>query len=209
MLVSVIVPCYNQGAYLDDALESIFNQTYNLWQCIIVDDGSTDDTKYIAQKWVDKDSRFIYKFKNNGGLSSARNFGLFFSKGDFIQFLDADDVIKSDKFKIQIHSIINNPASDIAVSDYLASDEFDLTKPFGDDRYRTPFFAEHDSLSCIIRDWEVTLSIPCHCFLFRSNYFLEYKIKFDEMLPNHEDWDCWMSVFSMKPNIVFNDEKYS
>ncbi|WP_433779210.1 glycosyltransferase family 2 protein [Flavobacterium anhuiense] len=95
-LVSVIVPCYNQAQYLDECLQSILEQTYSDWECIIVNDGSPDNTKEIAQKWLAKDSRFKYVKKENGGLSSARNYGINIAIGKFILPLDADDRIGSE-----------------------------------------------------------------------------------------------------------------
>ena len=94
-LVSVIVPCYNQASFLSDALDSVLAQTYTDWECIIVNDGSTDNTEEVAKTYINKDSRFAYVHKNNGGLPSARNFGISKSSGDFILPLDADDLIGS------------------------------------------------------------------------------------------------------------------
>ena len=92
-LISIIVPCYNQAQYLSEALQSVLEQTYENWECIIVNDGSPDDTAEVADTWVEKDDRFIYLFKENGGLSIARNFGIEHAKGEFILPLDADDKI--------------------------------------------------------------------------------------------------------------------
>ncbi len=94
--VSIIVPCYNQAQYLPEALQSVLNQTYQNWECIIVNDGSPDNTKEVAQEWVKKDSRFIYLYKENGGLSSARNAGIAIAEGEFILPLDGDDRIGKD-----------------------------------------------------------------------------------------------------------------
>ena len=91
--ISVIVPCYNQAQYLDECLQSVLNQTYQDWECIIVNDGSPDNTEEVAKKWVEKDARFRYLFKENGGLSSARNAGIEIAKGEWILPLDADDKI--------------------------------------------------------------------------------------------------------------------
>lgn len=91
--ISVVVPCYNQAQYLDECLQSVLNQTYQDWECIIVNDGSPDHTEEIAKKWVEKDTRFIYLSKENGGLSSARNAGIEIAKGEWILPLDADDKI--------------------------------------------------------------------------------------------------------------------
>jgi glycosyltransferase involved in cell wall biosynthesis len=94
-LVSVIVPCYNQAQYLAEALQSVLDQTYNNWECIIVNDGSPDNTVEVAQGWLVKDARFKYIYKENGGLSSARNAGITIAKGEFILPLDADDRIST------------------------------------------------------------------------------------------------------------------
>jgi glycosyltransferase involved in cell wall biosynthesis len=90
-LVSIIVPCYNQAQYLDESLQSIADQTYTHWECIVVNDGSPDNTEAVARKWEAKDSRFIYLHKENGGVSSARNVGIEKAKAAFILTLDADD----------------------------------------------------------------------------------------------------------------------
>ena len=92
-LISVIVPCYNQAQYLDECLQSVLDQTYTDWECIIVNDGSPDHTEEIATKWINKDSRFKYLPKQNGGLSSARNAGIEIAQGKWILPLDADDKI--------------------------------------------------------------------------------------------------------------------
>ncbi|WP_242117947.1 glycosyltransferase family 2 protein [Aestuariivivens sediminicola] len=92
-MVSVIVPCYNQSEYLDDALESVYNQSYKNWECIIVNDGSTDDTRSKGTSWIKKDARFIYIEQDNMGVSGARNKGIGVSKGIYILPLDADDKI--------------------------------------------------------------------------------------------------------------------
>ncbi len=90
-LVSIIVPCNNQAQYLDEALQSLLKQTHTDWECFIVNDGSPDNTAEVARKWIAKDSRFIYLYKENGGVSSARNLGIKNGKGEFILTLDADD----------------------------------------------------------------------------------------------------------------------
>ena len=92
-LISVIVPCYNQAQFLDECLQSVLDQTYQNWECIIVNDGSPDHTEEVANKWLEKDPRFRYIDKENGGLSSARNAGIEIAKGEWILPLDADDRI--------------------------------------------------------------------------------------------------------------------
>lgn len=94
--VSIVVPCYNQAQYLDEALQSVLDQTYIDWECIVVNDGSPDDTEIVAKTWLDKDTRFKYVYQENRGLSSARNYGISQAQGEYILPLDADDKISKD-----------------------------------------------------------------------------------------------------------------
>jgi glycosyltransferase involved in cell wall biosynthesis len=102
--VSIIVPCYNQAHYLDESLQSVLEQSYDNWECIIVNDGSPDDTEIVSKSWLDKDSRFKYVYQENGGLSSARNFGILQAKGEFILPLDADDKISTNYVLLAVQS---------------------------------------------------------------------------------------------------------
>lgn len=92
-MISIIVPCYNQAKYLPETLDSVLAQTYEDWECIIVNDGSPDNTEEVAKDYCDKDSRFKYAYKENGGLADARNFGIKASMGEYILPLDSDDKI--------------------------------------------------------------------------------------------------------------------
>ncbi|MDY3337613.1 glycosyltransferase family 2 protein [Riemerella anatipestifer] len=92
-LVSIIVPVYNQEEYLGDCFESILLQSYENWECIIIDDGSTDSSRKVALDWQNRDKRFIYFHKENGGVSSARNLGINKSSGEFLCFIDPDDTV--------------------------------------------------------------------------------------------------------------------
>jgi glycosyltransferase involved in cell wall biosynthesis len=103
-----VVPCYNQAQYLDEALQSLYDQTHANWECIIVNDGSLDHTVEIANKWCKKDDRFIYLHKENGGVSSARNLGIENAKGEFIVTLDADDMYGSTFIEKAVAVVLDN-----------------------------------------------------------------------------------------------------
>lgn len=107
-VVSIVVPCYNQALYLKDSLQSVLNQTYTNWECIIVNDGSPDNTEQEAKKWCKLDKRFVYHYKKNGGLSSARNAGITISKGEFILPLDADDILSETILETLVPQLENN-----------------------------------------------------------------------------------------------------
>lgn len=91
--VSIIVPIYNVEKYLDECIKSIVKQTYNNIEIILIDDGSTDNSSNICDKWENKDKRIIAIHKENGGLSSARNEALKIATGDYLAFIDSDDII--------------------------------------------------------------------------------------------------------------------
>jgi glycosyltransferase involved in cell wall biosynthesis len=93
-LVSVIIPSFNHAHFLAHAINSIIEQTYSNWEIIIVDDGSTDEIDTIVKSFLEMDKRIKYFKKKNGGLGSARNFGIQHSIGEYIYPLDADDKIK-------------------------------------------------------------------------------------------------------------------
>lgn len=99
-LVSVIVPAYNQESYIDDCLNSIIAQTYQNWECIIVDDGSTDKTLEKIKIWTAKDSRFRYITKQNSGVCDTRNVGIQNAKAAWILPVDADDIISNDYLEL-------------------------------------------------------------------------------------------------------------
>ena len=100
--ISVLIPSYNSAHYLSVALNSVERQTFTDWECLIVDDGSTDGTRQIAESHVQRDPRFRYFYKDNGGLPSTRNYGLERARGRWVQFLDADDWLAEDKFSRQL-----------------------------------------------------------------------------------------------------------
>lgn len=202
--VSVIIPCYNQAQYLEETLVSVKNQTHSNWECIIVNDGSTDHSEDIAKRWSQLDSRFIYLVKENGGLSSARNFGLKHANGEFVQLLDSDDLIKPDKFTAQLKDL---EESDISISDYFSF--IDGTNEPAKHRYLSPFLSEDNYKKEIILDWEYRKSIPCHSVLFNRKLITENNLSFNESLPNHEDWVFWVQLFYYSKSIKNNKNKFA
>ncbi|MGI4022331.1 MAG: glycosyltransferase family 2 protein [Janthinobacterium lividum] len=118
-LVSVIIPCYNYGKFLSEALDSVLSQTYTNWECIVVNDGSTDNSEIIGKKYENNDSRFKYIYQKNAGHSSARNTALKVSKGKYIQFLDADDMLEREKLNLQVSLMEEKPEVDLVYSDIL------------------------------------------------------------------------------------------
>lgn len=108
-LVSIITPSYNQANFLSETLDSVLKQDYQNWECIIIDDGSTDNTKEIAQKYCSKDKRFKYIKQENQGPSVARNNGILNSSGKYILPLDSDDLISKDYLQEAVDILEKKP----------------------------------------------------------------------------------------------------
>jgi glycosyltransferase involved in cell wall biosynthesis len=104
-LISIIIPTYNYGKYLPVALESCLQQTYKNLEIIVIDDGSTDNTREIVERYGD---RIVYIFQENAGVSAARNRGIESATGDFIGFLDADDYFIEDAIRTRLDILLKN-----------------------------------------------------------------------------------------------------
>lgn len=105
-LVSVVMPCYNSSRFLREAIESVLNQTFKDFEFIIVDDGSTDNTKEIVLSY--KDPRVKYIYKSNGGVGSALKIGCSIAKGKYIARMDSDDICFIDRFQKQVEFLESN-----------------------------------------------------------------------------------------------------
>lgn len=108
--VSVIVPCWNAARTLPETLASVHAQRFSAWECVIVDDGSPDDCAAIAQSWSARDARFRLVRQPNGGLSAARNRGIHEARGEWLLFLDSDDLIEPAKIASHLARAARSPA---------------------------------------------------------------------------------------------------
>lgn len=129
-MIDVIIPVYNCEKYISRCIESVIHQSYSSWKLYIVDDGSTDSSKHIAQKFAEKDKRINIIEKDNGGVSSARNIGLDYCSQEIVVFIDADDWIEENYFQL----IVENWSDDI---DVLL---FDYFESYGLNEKKASFF---------------------------------------------------------------------
>lgn len=181
-LVSIVVPCYKQAHFLNESLQSVLEQTYAHWECIIVNDGSPDATELVATQWCKKDPRFKYLYKENGGLSSARNAGITNANGEFILPLDADDILHPDYLIKTLPVLQNN--SQLGIVTCL-----------------TCFFEKNIKniiyeLKPIGTTWNDLLFVNqlVASSLFRKKCW-EFVGGYDESLKKgFEDWDFWLSI---------------
>lgn len=193
-LISVIIPCYNSGKFVLEAAKSVFNQSYRPIELIFVNDGSSDDTLTLLQtiQCPSGISIDIITTPNNGA-ASARNTGLNKAKGEFIQFLDADDYLCPEKFEHQIKQFENN--TDLVISDYIKMDSsLTLTN------FRSNFSnIESDPLLYSIQKIITTLN-P----IYRKNIVKEIG-GYDKTLSCAQDWEFHLRLFLSKPKIKYTE----
>lgn len=153
-LVSIIIPTFNRVHYIPETLDSILNQTYNNWECIIIDDGSEDNTQEVIGKYVKKDSRFQFHNRPENkpkGANSCRNYGFELSKGELIKWFDSDDIMLPNHIEISYTSLLNY-SCDFVVTDSLNFDhntnEF-LGEQFNFDKHKAIISAENFALNKI------------------------------------------------------------
>ncbi len=194
--ITVIIPCYNQAHFLNESVGSVLAQSYTNWECIIVNDGSIDNTEIEALGLTEKDNRIKYIKKENGGLSSARNKGLDEATGDYIQFLDSDDMITPDKFETSLR-IGNN--ADVIISGFkmFSKENPDIPLPF-------KLSANDCNFNSILLDWDVQFVFPPHSGIFKS--YLFENLRFNETLGAREDWLMWLEIYRKNIKTVFIDE---
>ena len=192
-LVSIIVPCYNQAQYLAETLDSVLAQTYPYWECIIVNDGSIDNTEEVANTYCRLDERFIYYHKENGGLADTRNYGIKHSTGYYILPLDSDDKIGATYIEKAVKYLDMNPTTKLV---YCEAELFGIKtgkwklEPYN---YENLLRKNHIFCSCIYR---------------RSDYDRTFGYN-PNMKYGFEDWDFLLSLLTPEdvvyriPEILF------
>lgn len=176
--VSVIVPCYNYGVFIAECLNSIKSQTFKEWECIVVDNASTDNTKDVVKKFVDEDNRFKYIFTEVKGVSHARNLGVSQSSGKYILPVDADD---------KIHPALIEKALSVHESNEQIMVVYSDAELFGNSS-GTWILPEYSFKSLLIEN-----SIFCTAMYKRVD-FDKVKGYNENMKEGFEDWDFWISM---------------
>ncbi len=187
-LVSIIIPCYNARDYIREAVDSALAQTYQNIEIIVIDDGSTDDTKNILEPYITS-GKIQYIYQQNKGLAGARNAGIRSAKGDFIAFLDSDDLFLPEKINEQMKILREHPEFGVCYSDLM---HFTDPPSGGDPAARTFYHHRYRYSSGNIfepllhRQFVNPLTI-----MVRREIFDRYGV-FNEALRRSEDWELWL-----------------
>lgn len=195
MKFSVIIPTYNYGHFITACLNSVLLQTYDNWECLIMDNASTDDTENKCASFLN-DQRFIYhRLPENNGPSVARNKALQKATGDYVLFLDADDLIEKDKLKSAFH-IISQHQSDLVFTDHA----FFKTSPeqpgtqVSMQQWFKPGIIDATAICNELVDGNVfVISSPVtrKALLDKTGYF-------DASIRYNEDWELWLRLSLQK-----------
>jgi glycosyltransferase involved in cell wall biosynthesis len=192
-LVSIIIPTCNYGHYLGETLDLLSGQSYSNWECIVVDDGSADNTGHIVRAKVLKDGRFRYVYQQNSGLSAARNTGLENSLGAYLQFLDADDRIHHQKLEKQALFLDGHPEWDIVYGDahYFHTDNPGNQTPGRTEKDRHIASRRISGKgAALVKSFCVDNFIPVSAPLVRRTV-IERTGEFSISYRSYEDWHYW------------------
>lgn len=179
-IVSIVVPCYNKGRFLAETLDSVMNQCFTDWECVIINDGSSDNTETIAKEYCLRDERFRYISQGNLGVSAARNNGILQSSGKYLLPLDSDDLLSERYLSEAVPYMEGHPECKLV---------YPLVESFGAKTglYVLGEYSYEKEL--------LTNCIVCSAVFRRADYdnTSGYNINMKEGL---EDWDFWLSLLS-------------
>lgn len=185
-MVSIVVPCFNQAHWLPEALASVLAQSYTDWECIVVDDGSTDETSPVAAGWQRRDPRFRQVQQANKGLAAARNAGIAAAKGSFILPLDADDKISLHYLTSALLAFDSDPALQVV---------YGQAEYFGEKqgRWNLPVYG-----------WPgILLENAIYCSALYRKTDWERVGGYNEAIRDGlEDWDFWISILDANSRVL-------
>jgi glycosyltransferase involved in cell wall biosynthesis len=187
-LVSIIIPTYNRAHLIAETLDSIIAQAHTNWECIIVDDDSTDNTEAVVKEYIDKDTRFQYHKRPNSkpkGANACRNYGFEISKGDFVNWFDSDDLMKPNFISEKLNTFIPE------------KEDLDVV------------LCECETFSIRENKKEILSSVPINyndflddLILKKFHYLkktLDSELLFDEQLSQSQDYDFYARIFKNSP----------
>ncbi|MFV0221122.1 glycosyltransferase [Empedobacter falsenii] len=197
-LVSIIIPTYNRAELIGETLDSVLAQTYQNWECIVVDDGSTDHTSDVLDNYTKKDSRISYHHRPKQykpGGNGARNYGFDLSKGEYINWFDSDDVMLEDFITDKITNIENNDliiCAQITVDSNLKA-------------LKTHTLKIKNNILYDYLVWGNNFDIVTNNILFCKKFLLDKKYKFNEDILRGQETDFLLRIFSKE----LKDLKYT
>jgi glycosyltransferase involved in cell wall biosynthesis len=196
-LVSVIIPAYNASSWIVETIDSVLSQDYQNIEIIVIDDGSTDDTRNIINTFGN-DVKYFYK--NNGGQSSARNLALKYAKGKYVAFIDSDDLWETNKLSLQVE-LLESTGLKWVYSDGIAFDSSTKLELF-----KFSQKSEHYKGDILVNLFK-SCFIPMPSVIVNNEVF--QKVGFfneDNRFRNREDWEMWIRIAESYPVAYISKE---
>jgi glycosyltransferase involved in cell wall biosynthesis len=202
MKVSIIIPLFNKEKFIKETLTSVLNQTFQEWECLIIDDFSTDSSAKIVKEFTGKDKRFKFlptDFNSNIGASASRNIGLKNAKGIFIQFLDADDLISSNKLEEQVRLLEKDNSTSLVTCAWGRFNDSKVKKAFSGLNSYSDFDSPDLFLDSLIYSKGY---FPVHSYLIRRD-LIDLGGWWNENLSLNDDGEFMMRIISKSNKIKF------
>ncbi|REE24457.1 glycosyltransferase involved in cell wall biosynthesis [Winogradskyella pacifica] len=198
-LVSIIIPTFNRAHLIGETLDSVLAQTYQNWECIVVDDGSTDGTDQLIASHCAKDSRFQYHHRPTDRLpggNAARNYGFEVSKGEYVQWFDSDDLMLPNKIEVKVKAIIGKKV------DFVVCENAEIysLEPY---KYRKRWLIKTEG-NTLLNHLKTNVAFTTAGPFFKKN-FLKDKLLFDERVLIGQEWEFYSRLLCSKPKIDYID----
>ncbi|MGM1056437.1 MAG: glycosyltransferase family 2 protein [Bacteroidota bacterium] len=207
-LISIIIPSYNRANLISDTLNSVIAQTYLNWECIVIDDGSSDGTNSLIKEYIHRDKRIKYFTKPvdlKQGASISRNYGLKKAAGDYIQFLDSDDILADNKLESQISLLVPGEKFTISTCKWgIFTFKDEPLKLFEEKRDYRSFDNVKDYFDLI---GEIGGYFPPHCFLV-SKDLICFSGQWNENLTLNDDGEFFFRILLNSSKILFAKDTY-
>lgn len=178
------MPCYNASPFVGEAIRSVQAQTFADWELQVVDDGSTDDSREVVKEYAKKDKRIHLIKQPNSGACRARNNGIAHAKGEYVKFLDADDVLDEHCLEEQIKQIDGLKKNQIPFGTYGRIDEYGNQTSNFEFTEEMLSLLQKDAVAFTYFRWEILITCPLH-----RKALLQQVGFFDERLPRHQETD--------------------
>jgi len=202
-MISIITPIFNGQVFLKDTIETVLNQSYSNWELLLIDDGSTDNSKTICEAFCKQDKRIKYYYKSNGGQASARNLGINKAKGKWVALLDADDLWHPTKLEKQIDSLEQYPDATLCFTNTLAFENTISNEIYNFDTKTFGLLEKNFFLDVFVSSYVSNSSL-----VIKKDVLLQARLYNEkEIIRGSEDWELLLRLLHKNNRIVGVKEK--
>lgn len=199
-LVSVIIPTYNRAYLIGETLDSVLAQTYQNWECVVVDDGSNDNTDEVVGTYVEKDKRFKYYHRPEEHLpggNGARNYGFKMSQGEYVNWFDSDDLMLPEKLEIQVNLLLKTNKNFCVCQTMVFEDNIDNKLGLR----KKNVFSKNPLNDFILGKIFWLTQSP----IIKSFFIIQNQLKFDESLKKGQEFDFFIKLLAYESKYCFTD----